>query len=90
MAKSFMIQSWMIEKMCLNGNMLVLFALLYQVTDHGAKEYTDGYPELAKAMGTTIPTAYNTVKKLVENGYVATDGDGRAENLRIRLIIKNN
>ena len=86
MAKKFFIYDWMTNEMGLSGNALVMYAYLYEVTKHGELEYTGGHGELAAIMCTTIPTVYNTMKKLEERNFIKVEGDGRSDGIVIRLV----
>ena len=72
--KSFSIENWMINKYCLNGNELVGFAFLWKRTNGGKERYDGGYSELAAAIGVTIPTTYNVLRKLTERGLLEFGG----------------
>ena len=74
MAKKFEIYDWMMKDMGLSGNELVAFAYLYGATKKGTEVFTGGYVELSSVMNTTIPTAYNTIKKLRDRQLVEPDG----------------
>lgn len=54
----------------LNGNALVLFAILWAESKHGEQTLVDDYQHYADAMCVTVPTYYNTMKKLMERGLV--------------------
>lgn len=54
----------------LNGNALVLFAILWAESKHGEQTLADDYQHYADAMCVTVPTYYNTMKKLMERGLV--------------------
>lgn len=63
----------------LNGNALVLFAILWAESKHGEQKVKDDYKHFAEAMGVTVPTYYNTMTKLRERGLVACDDNGMIE-----------
>lgn len=83
MAK-FYVESFMTEKLGLNGNELVGYAFLYAMTKQGAEVYMGGYTELAVAMGVSVPTTYNVMKKLVDRGLVQF-GDVRS-GIRLKAV----
>ena len=66
MAKDFKIENWMTGTLGLSGNELVAFAFLWNMTKQGAEQYDGGFTELASAMGVTVPTTYNVLRKLVD------------------------
>ena len=74
MAKNFLIESFMTNKIGLSGNELVAYAFLYDATAKGTEVYMGGYTELAAAMGVTIPTTYNVLRKLTERGLLEFGG----------------
>lgn len=54
----------------LNGNALVLYAILWAESKNGKQTLMDDYQHYADAMCVTVPTYYNTMKKLMERGLV--------------------
>lgn len=68
----FMVFNKMVTELGLSGNELVCFAYLYNEVQDKEK-FTGGYEKIAAAIGTTIPTAYNVLKKLREKGLVQYD-----------------
>ena len=64
------IEGWQVSQLGLSGNKLVLFALIWQNSNHGKSVVPLDYTEVSGAMGTTIPTMYNCIRKLQERGYV--------------------
>jgi DNA-binding MarR family transcriptional regulator len=82
----FYVMKWMTSRLGLSGNELVAYAYLYEVTADGTKPYDGGYTELSEVMGTTIPTVYNTLKKLKERGFLYDDGGVRQDAKVIRVV----
>lgn len=74
MAKKFLIENWMTADLGLSGNELVAFAFMWSESKQGVEEYDGGYTELAAAMGVTIPTTYNVLRKLADKGMVEFGG----------------
>lgn len=74
MAKNFLVHLWMMKDLGLSGNELVAYAYLYEVTKRGKEVFTGGYAELTSAMNCTIPTVYNTIKKLRDKRLVMPEG----------------
>lgn len=70
MSKNFMIEKFMTAKLGLSGNELVLFSILWKESDKGQKIVEGDYKKLSEGMNVTIPTMYNSIKKLQERGYV--------------------
>ena len=66
----FTIEKFMTERLGLSGNELVAYAYLYDGTQQGKDAFVGGYSQIAGAMGVTIPTAYNVLRKLKEKGVV--------------------
>lgn len=64
------IDDFMTSKLGLNGNALVLFAILWAESKHGEQTLIDDYQHYADAMCVSVPTYYNTMKKLMERGLV--------------------
>lgn len=58
------IEDWQIKELGLNGNKLVLYALIWQNSNKGKDNVQLDYTEVSGAMGTTIPTMYNCLKDL--------------------------
>lgn len=79
MSKSFTIESFMTERLALSGNELVLFSILWKESEGGKKQVEGDYTMISARMGTTIPTMYNCLKKLMERGYVLQPVKGRYE-----------
>jgi DNA-binding MarR family transcriptional regulator len=65
-----MIEKFMTAKLGLSGNELVLFSILWKESDKGQKIVEGDYKKLSEGMNVTIPTMYNSIKKLQERGYV--------------------
>lgn len=68
------IEPWMAQKTGLNGNNLILFALLWFESKHGKEEVTPDYTEICPVMGTSNPTMYNGIKKMVIAGILLPTG----------------
>jgi hypothetical protein len=58
------IEGWQVSQLRLSGNKLVLYALIWQNSNHGKSAVSIDYTEVSEAMGTTIPTMYNCLKDL--------------------------
>ena len=68
--ENFIIENFMTAQLGLNGNQLVLYAVLYKDTKGGKSPVKDDYTRYSSAMNVTAPTYYSTLKKLVERGIV--------------------
>ena len=68
------IEPWMATNTGLSGNKLVLYALIWQNSNHGKSAVPLDYTEVSGAMGTTIPTMYNCLKDLVKSEVIEQTG----------------
>lgn len=68
--KNFIVENWMVTGLGLSGNELVLFAILWKASKRGASEVACDYTNISAAMGVTVPTMYNSAKKLTDKGYI--------------------
>ena len=74
--KDFLIKKWMISQLGLSGNELVAYAFLYDATKGGKEVYTGGYRVLTEMLNSTIPTAYNVLKRMRDRKLIETvEGD---------------
>lgn len=70
MAK-IIIETFMSEKLKLNGNNLVMFAIMWaDVEGQRRKAVPYDYRRFAQMMAVSIPTVYNTFENLCKNGLV--------------------
>ena len=70
MAK-IVIETFMSEKLKLNGNNLVMFAIMWaDVQGQRKKAVPYDYKRFAQMMAVSIPTVYNTFEKLASLGLV--------------------
>ena len=72
--KKVVIERFMTQVLNLNGNDLVLFAIMWAESDQGRKAVSGDYVGLSGRMNVAIPTLYKCMNKLVEKGYVTKDG----------------
>ena len=70
MSKNYVIESFMTGTLGLSGNELVLFAILWKESEQGSRQVEGDYTAISQRMGTTIPTMYNCIRKLMDKGYV--------------------
>lgn len=85
MSKSFMIESFMTGSLGLSGNELVLFAILWKESDRGKKKVVGDYTAISQRMGTTVPTMYNCIKKLMDRGFVTMPVKGMYEIHKVKV-----
>ena len=64
------IERFMIDKLGLSGNGLVLFAVLWMESKGATKEVKGNYTWLSAMMGVSIPTTYNCLSSLESKGLV--------------------
>ena len=74
MTKNIIIESWMTSDLKLSGNTLILFAILWRDSKKGEIPAKDDYANHSAAMGVSVPTYYNAVKKLVELRIISKTG----------------
>ena len=71
------IESFMSKKLGLNGNSLVMFAIMWaECSGQRNKSQEYDYNRFSDLMNVTVPTVYATMKKLVEAGYVRQPDSG--------------
>ena len=75
MIKEFKIQDWMTGKLKLSGNNLVLFALMWKMSEQGTNSVKIDYKEITLAMSVSDPTVYNCLGQLVKRGLLDDRGD---------------
>lgn len=75
-SKSVVLEPFMVEKLHLNGNELVMYAILWAESDGGQQATDCNHSYLAAKMGVALPTAYNVVKSLTKKGYIAIKEKG--------------
>ena len=84
MTKNIIIESWMTSELKLSGNTLILFAILWRDSKKGEIPARDDYANHSAAMGVSVPTYYNAVKKLVENDIICKAEDGTGFCIKAR------
>lgn len=77
MIKEFKIQDWMTGKLGFSGNPLVLFAILWKMSDNGSRPVTIDYREITPLMGVTTPTFYNALATLDKHQVITKLEDGQ-------------
>lgn len=66
----FTVQGWMVNKLKLKGNELILYAIIYGFSQDGESEYYGSQRYIAKAMGVSLPTANTLINKLLAKGLI--------------------
>lgn len=70
MSKNYVIENFMTAQLGLSGNELVLFSILWKESEKGTKIVESDYNSISQRMGTSIPTMYSCMKKLVDRGFI--------------------
>ena len=60
------IQGWMINRLKLKGNQLIVFAIIYGFSQDGESEFNGSLAYICKSINATRPTAAKALKELVE------------------------
>ena len=66
----FTIQEWMMTELKLSGNELLVYALIFQVSQDGESEYASGLKYISEKLNITVNTVHSTLTKLLEKGLV--------------------
>lgn len=69
----YVIQGWMRNVLELKGNALDIYAIIYGFSQVSHQEFTASINYLCEWLGTTRPTVINTLKELVEKGYLTKE-----------------
>lgn len=64
----FMVAGWMVTKLGLKGNALLVYAYIYEFTQDGSCTYHAGVKNLADALGIHTNSASKILADLVERG----------------------
>lgn len=80
---SFKIESFMIERLGLSGNDLVLYAYLYDVTKGGERMYEGNHRDLVSVLNCTIPTVYKVLANLEVNGLIVREPHCKAARITV-------
>lgn len=68
---NFMIHSWMVEKLHLKGNELLIYALIYNFPQDG-RTFTGTTRHISNLVGSTMKTASNVLEALIKRGLIAS------------------
>jgi len=74
------IQGWMVNKLKLSGNKLILYALIYGFSQDGKSKFKGSSKYLADSLGTSKQSVLELLKKLVENKLIRKHETGRGRN----------
>ena len=66
----YTVQGWMINKLSLKGNELILYAIIYGFSQDDKSEYHGSISYIQKALTISRPTVIKTIKALIEKGLI--------------------
>ena len=69
----YTVQGWMRNKLGLRGNALDIYAIIYGFSQVSHQEFTASINYLCEWLGVSRPTVINTLKELVDNGYLTKE-----------------
>ena len=76
----FSIHAWMVNKLNLSGNELLVYAVIYSFTENGAGEYMGTQKYLMEFTGIeSNKTLYRLINKLIKKGYIVEVSHNRAD-----------
>ena len=67
------IQGWMCNELNLNGNELLIFALINGFSQDGVSRFSGGRKYIADTINITLPTVDSALKKLLESEYITVE-----------------
>lgn len=65
-----LIQDWMVSKLNLSGNNLLLYALIYGVSQDNQSKFTGSLKYICKRLNCSKPTAIKSLKFLIEKDFI--------------------
>lgn len=71
----YVVQGWMRNELGLRGNALDIYAIIYGFSQVSHQEFTASINYLCEWLGATRPTVINTLKILVEKGYLTKESE---------------
>lgn len=74
------IQGWMITRLGLKGNELVIYAVIYGFTQNCETEFVGSYKYLADWTNSTVESVRKCIKSLIDKGYIIKTLDGSGVN----------
>ena len=66
----YVVHGWMVNELGLKGNALSVYAIIYGFSQTEHQEYTASINYMAEWLGASRPTVINTLKDLVDKGYL--------------------
>lgn len=70
----YTVQGWMRNRLGLRGNALDIYAIIYGFSQVSHQEFTASINYLCEWLGVSRPTVINTLKELVDSGYLTKEG----------------
>ena len=74
------IQGWMLTRLGLKGNELLIYAVIYGFTQNGETEFVGSMKYLADWTNSTIESVRKCIKSLIDKGYIIKSLDGSGVN----------
>lgn len=74
------IQGWMITRLGLKGNELMIYAVIYGFTQNGETEFVGSMKYLADWTNSTIESVRKCINSLINKGYIVKSLDGSGVN----------
>lgn len=74
------IQGWMITRLGLKGNELMIYAVIYGFTQNGETEFVGSMKYLADWTNSTVESVRKCIKSLIDKGYIVKTLDGSGVN----------
>jgi len=71
----YVVQGWMRNVLGLRGNALDIYAIIYGFSQVAHQEFTASINYLCEWLGASRPTVINTLKDLVESGYLTKESN---------------
>lgn len=75
----YLIFGWMMNRLGLKGNKLIVYAIIYSFTQDGESKYYGGRKYMAEAAASSLPTIDRALQELEAEGYIhkeERDNDG--------------
>lgn len=70
---------WMLNKLHLSGNYLIIFAIIYSFSQDGKSEYSGSLSYLTEFVGASRSTVYRSLSWLEENGLISKKDKNRSD-----------
>lgn len=74
------IQGWMLTRLGLKGNELMIYAVIYGFTQNGETEFVGSMKYLADWTNSTVESVRKCIKSLIDKGYIVKTLDGSGVN----------